>query len=168
MIGMHITPAPGYREPVVANRRTINLLIQKRSNALQGGQTAYGFLVAAAAFYAPEAFGIGSPGAIYMQSLIEMALGAAIGAVTFTGSVIAFAKLNGNMSGAPILLPARHLLNIVIALAIVAMVVVLVIGILLAIGVPTYLGARERAQDQAARSTLRCAKARSRVCGPFS
>jgi len=45
VIGMHITPAPGYREPVVANRRTINLLIQKRSDALQGGQTAYGFLV---------------------------------------------------------------------------------------------------------------------------
>ena len=45
VIGMHITPAPGYKEPVVANRRTINLLIQKRPNALQGGQTAYGFLL---------------------------------------------------------------------------------------------------------------------------
>ena len=45
VIGMHITPAPGYKEPVVANRRSINLLIQKRPNALQGGQTAYGFLL---------------------------------------------------------------------------------------------------------------------------
>ena len=53
------------------------------------------------------------------SSLIELSLGLAIGAVTFTGSVIAFAKLNGNMSGAPILLPARHLLNIAIGLGIV-------------------------------------------------
>src|SRR4051795_11764919 len=65
-------------------------------------------LVAAAAFYAPAAFGIGDLGAIRTQSLIEMSLGAAIGALTFTGSLIAFAKLNGNMSGAPIILPARH------------------------------------------------------------
>ena len=69
-------------------------------------------LVAAAAFYAPEAFGIGTPGAIHTQSLIEMSLGAAIGAITFTGSIIAFLKLSGRMSGKPILLPARHLLNI--------------------------------------------------------
>jgi NAD(P) transhydrogenase subunit beta len=65
---------------------------------------------------------------VHLNSLIELSLGLAIGAITFTGSVIAFAKLNGNMGGAPILLPARHLLNIVIALAIVAMVVVLVIS----------------------------------------
>jgi FtsP/CotA-like multicopper oxidase with cupredoxin domain len=45
VVGMHITPAPGYAEPVVANRRTINLLIQKRPNGLVGGQTAYGFLL---------------------------------------------------------------------------------------------------------------------------
>ncbi|HEY9519810.1 MAG TPA: multicopper oxidase domain-containing protein, partial [Gemmatimonadales bacterium] len=45
VIGMHVTPAPGYREPVVAERRTLNLLIQKRPNALVGGQTAYGFLL---------------------------------------------------------------------------------------------------------------------------
>ena len=63
-------------------------------------------LVAAGAFYAPEAFDIGTPGNIHPQSLVEMSLGVAIGALTFTGSVIAFAKLNGNMSGAPILLPA--------------------------------------------------------------
>jgi proton-translocating NAD(P)+ transhydrogenase subunit beta len=83
-------------------------------------------LVAAAALYAPVSFGIGSVGDLATASLIELALGSAIGALTFTGSVIAFAKLNGNMSGAPILLPARHLLNILIGAGIVAMVVVLV------------------------------------------
>ena len=83
-------------------------------------------LVAAAALYAPVSYGIGEPGAIHMNSLIELSLGAAIGALTFTGSVIAFAKLNGNMSGAPIMLPARHLINIVIGVAIVALVVMMV------------------------------------------
>jgi NAD(P) transhydrogenase subunit beta len=69
-------------------------------------------LVAAAALYAPHAFGIGSIGAIKKGSLFEMALGAAIGAITFTGSVIAFLKLDGRMSGKPILLPNRHVINI--------------------------------------------------------
>ena len=86
-------------------------------------------LVAVAAIYTPAAYGIvGEDGAIHLNSLIELSLGLAIGAITFTGSVIAFAKLNGNMGGAPILLPARHLLNIVIAAAIVALVVVLVVS----------------------------------------
>ncbi|HEY1709072.1 MAG TPA: NAD(P)(+) transhydrogenase (Re/Si-specific) subunit beta [Rhizomicrobium sp.] len=80
-------------------------------------------LVAGAAFYSPDAFGIGTEGAIRTQSLIEMSLGVAIGAITFAGSIIAFAKLNGNMSGAPILLPARHVLNIVLALTIVGLIV---------------------------------------------
>ncbi|MBI1198821.1 MAG: NAD synthetase [Phenylobacterium sp.] len=83
-------------------------------------------LVAVAAIHTPDAYGIGETGAIHLNSLVELSLGLAIGAITFTGSVIAFAKLNGNMSGAPILLPARHLLNIVIAVAIVALIVVLV------------------------------------------
>ncbi len=70
-------------------------------------------LVAAAAFVNPSAFDIlGLDGNILVVSRIEMALGAAIGAITFSGSVIAFAKLNGNMSGAPILLPARHVINL--------------------------------------------------------
>ncbi|MDP4594628.1 MAG: NAD(P)(+) transhydrogenase (Re/Si-specific) subunit beta, partial [Beijerinckiaceae bacterium] len=69
-------------------------------------------LVAAGALYAPKAFGIGAPGEIHGASLVEMALGAAIGAVTFTGSIIAFAKLDGRMSGRPIMLPQRHLINI--------------------------------------------------------
>ncbi|MBN9604136.1 MAG: NAD(P)(+) transhydrogenase (Re/Si-specific) subunit beta [Afipia felis] len=76
-------------------------------------------LVAAGAFYAPTAFGIGTHGAIHAQSLVEMSLGVAIGALTFTGSVIAFLKLSGRMSGAPIMLPGRHIINIVLALALV-------------------------------------------------
>jgi len=79
-------------------------------------------LVAAAAFYAPEAFGIGVPGDIHTQSLIEMSLGAAIGAITFTGSIIAFLKLSGRMSGKPITLPGRHALNMGLALALIACV----------------------------------------------
>jgi NAD(P) transhydrogenase subunit beta len=78
--------------------------------------------VAAAALYAPEAFGIGVPGDIHAQALIEMSIGVAIGAFTFTGSVIAFAKLNGNMSGKPIILPARHAIHIVMGVAIVLLV----------------------------------------------
>ncbi len=87
-------------------------------------------LVAVAAIHTPAAYGIldAATGQVHLNSLVELSLGLAIGAVTFTGSVIAFAKLNGNMSGAPILLPARHLLNIVIALAIVALIVVLVMS----------------------------------------
>jgi proton-translocating NAD(P)+ transhydrogenase subunit beta len=68
--------------------------------------------VAAGALYAPEAFGIGTPGNIVAGSLVEMSLGVAIGAITFTGSVIAFAKLSGRMSGKPIILPARHVINL--------------------------------------------------------
>jgi len=80
-------------------------------------------LVAAGALYSPAAFGIGSVGHIHAQSLVEMSLGVAIGAVTFTGSVIAFLKLDGRMSGAPIMLPARHAINIALAAAIVALIV---------------------------------------------
>src|SRR6187397_3349577 len=74
-------------------------------------------LVAAGAFYAPAAFDIGTEGHIHGQSLIEMSLGVAIGAVTFTGSVIAFLKLSGRMSGTPITLPGRHVINIALFLA---------------------------------------------------
>ncbi|MDC7788641.1 NAD(P)(+) transhydrogenase (Re/Si-specific) subunit beta [Rhodoplanes sp. TEM] len=81
-------------------------------------------LVAAGALYAPAAFDIGTVGHIHGASLIEMSLGVAIGAITFTGSVIAFAKLSGRMSGAPIMLPGRHVINIALFAAIVALVVV--------------------------------------------
>jgi H+-translocating NAD(P) transhydrogenase subunit beta len=80
-------------------------------------------LTAGAALYSPEAFGIGTEGMIRTQSLIEMSLGVAIGAITFAGSLIAFAKLNGNMSGAPIILPARHLLNLLIFGLIIGLIV---------------------------------------------
>ncbi len=84
-------------------------------------------MVALGALFSPMSFHIDDgAGLIKTQSLIELSLGCAIGAITFTGSVIAFAKLNGNMSGAPIILPARHLLNIVIGLAIIVLVGVLI------------------------------------------
>ena len=78
---------------------------------------------AAGAFYAPQAFGIGVPGAIHGQSLVEMSIGAAIGALTFTGSVIAFAKLDGRMSGKPIILPNRHAINIGLAVLLLVLIV---------------------------------------------
>ncbi len=84
-------------------------------------------LVAAGAFYAPAAFGIGTRGNIHKASLVEMALGVAIGAVTFTGSVVAFLKLSGRMSGAPILLPGRHVINVALALALIFFVYSLVV-----------------------------------------
>ena len=85
-------------------------------------------LVAAGAFYAPEAFDIGAPGNIHGASLVEMSLGVAIGALTFTGSVIAFLKLSGRMSGAPIILPARHIINIALGVALVVFIVGLVMS----------------------------------------
>jgi NAD(P) transhydrogenase subunit beta len=69
-------------------------------------------LVAAAAYLNPDAFGIAVAGEIHRVSRVEMGLGAAIGAITFSGSVIAFLKLNGNMSGKPIMLPGRHVINL--------------------------------------------------------
>ncbi len=79
-------------------------------------------LVAAGALYAPTAFGIGEVGAIKNATLVEMALGAAIGAITFTGSIIAFLKLDGRMSGKPIMLPQRHAINIALAAALVVLI----------------------------------------------
>ena len=69
-------------------------------------------LVPASALYAPQGFGLGVPGGIRGTTLFEMSLGAAIGAMTFTGSVIAFLKLDGRMTGSPILLANRHSINI--------------------------------------------------------
>src|SRR5579883_3431920 len=80
-------------------------------------------LVAAGALYAPAAFGIGTEHAIHGQSLIEMSLGVAIGAITFTGSVIAFLKLSGRMSGKPIVLPGRHVIYGALGIALVALIV---------------------------------------------
>ncbi|MFZ1963143.1 MAG: NAD(P)(+) transhydrogenase (Re/Si-specific) subunit beta [Roseiarcus sp.] len=80
-------------------------------------------LVAAGALYAPAAFGIAEGDRIHPASIIEMSLGLAIGAMTFTGSIIAFLKLDGRMSGKPILLPQRHALNIGLGVALVVLIV---------------------------------------------
>jgi NAD(P) transhydrogenase subunit beta len=79
--------------------------------------------VAAAALNAPEAFNIGIPGEIHTQSLIEMSVGLAIGAVTFSGSLIAFAKLQALMSGAPITFPGQHWLNLGLAIVLLLLVI---------------------------------------------
>ena len=80
-------------------------------------------LVAAGALYAPLAFDIGAVGSIHKSSLVEMSLGVAIGAITFTGSIIAFLKLSARMSGAPIMLPARHAINIALFVAIIVLTI---------------------------------------------
>jgi len=80
-------------------------------------------LVGAAAYLNPSAFGIAdAAGHILRVSRIEMGLGVAIGAITFSGSVIAFLKLNGNMSGKPIILPLRHVINLGTLVAILALI----------------------------------------------
>jgi H+-translocating NAD(P) transhydrogenase subunit beta len=79
-------------------------------------------LVGAAAYLNPNAFGISGVGGIYPASRVELGLGVAIGAITFSGSVIAFLKLNGNMSGKPILLPARHVINLGTLAAIIGLI----------------------------------------------
>ena len=79
-------------------------------------------LVGAAAYLNPDAFGILGRDGILQVSRIEMGLGVAIGAITFSGSVIAFLKLNGNMSGKPIMLPARHVINLGTLVAILGLI----------------------------------------------
>ena len=78
--------------------------------------------VAISAFLNPEVFNLGSPGDIKIASLIEMSLGAAIGAITFTGSVIAFLKLRGIMSGSPITFIGQHYINLTLGLTLVALI----------------------------------------------
>jgi NAD(P) transhydrogenase subunit beta len=101
--------------------------------------------VAAAAFVSPEAFGIGSPGHIKTQSLVEMGLGTIIGAITFTGSIVAFAKLQGLVSGAPLIFRGQHPLNALIGVVLLFLLVwfaihghpitfLLLIGLSLAVG----------------------------------
>ncbi|MCB9947618.1 MAG: NAD(P)(+) transhydrogenase (Re/Si-specific) subunit beta [Rhodospirillaceae bacterium] len=82
-------------------------------------------LVAAAAFYNPEAYGIGHSGAIAIGSLIEMSIGVAIGAITFTGSIVAFAKLQGLVSGNPLIFPMQHPLNAALGILTVVLVILL-------------------------------------------
>ena len=79
--------------------------------------------VAAAAFYGPEAYGLGKFGDINTASLIEMSIGAAIGAVTFSGSIIAFAKLQGIMGGSPTTFFGQHILNAILGIILVCLIV---------------------------------------------
>ncbi|WP_306253016.1 NAD(P)(+) transhydrogenase (Re/Si-specific) subunit beta [Parvularcula sp. IMCC14364] len=85
-------------------------------------------MIAWSAFLAPAAYDIGTPGNIKALSIVEMSIGVAIGAITFSGSLIAYAKLAGRMSGAPKLLPMRHVINIALAVIIVVLVVLLSTG----------------------------------------
>src|SRR3954464_4478913 len=84
--------------------------------------------VATAAFVAPEAYGIGIRGAIHGSSLAEMAIGLTIGAITFTGSIVAFAKLQGLVSGRPLIFPFQHSLNAALGLSLIVLIVIFVIG----------------------------------------
>ena len=85
-------------------------------------------LVALSAFYNPEAFGLGTFNNIKTASLIEMSIGASIGAITFTGSVIAFSKLQGLMSGAPITFKGQHFINLLIGIGIVSLITYITIN----------------------------------------
>ncbi len=77
--------------------------------------------VATAALYTPEAYGIGAVGGIHTASLVELSFGTAIGAITFSGSIVAFAKLQGLVSGAPLTFPGQHALNAVLGLMVIAL-----------------------------------------------
>ena len=81
--------------------------------------------VAAAAFFTPEAFGIGTHDDIHLSSLIEMALGLAIGAITFTGSIIAWGKLQGKISGKPVVFKGQHALNAALGVLLVFLIFML-------------------------------------------
>ena len=83
-------------------------------------------LVAVSAYYSPDSFGLGSFQNIKTASIIEMGLGASIGAITFTGSIIAFMKLQGLMSGSPITFPGQHFLNAILGTLIVSLIVYLI------------------------------------------
>ena len=84
--------------------------------------------VAISAFLNPEAFNLGVKGNIKLASLVEMSIGAAVGAITFSGSVIAFLKLHGIMSGAPITFKGQHLLNAIILLSIIVLTYLLCVS----------------------------------------
>ena len=85
-------------------------------------------LVALSAFYDPQAFGLGTLNNIKTASLIEMSIGASIGAITFTGSIIAFLKLQGLMSGAPITIKGQHFINLLIGIGIVSLITYITIN----------------------------------------
>ena len=78
--------------------------------------------VAISAFLNPQAFSLGFPGKIKLASLIEMSIGASVGAITFSGSIIAFLKLRGIMSGSPIVFRGQHLLNLLLGISIILII----------------------------------------------
>jgi H+-translocating NAD(P) transhydrogenase subunit beta len=84
--------------------------------------------VAIAAFVAPEAYGIGIRGAMHASSLAELSIGLTIGAITFTGSIVAFAKLQGLVAGRPLVFPYQHPLNAALGLLMIALIVIFVMG----------------------------------------
>ena len=85
-------------------------------------------LVAVSAYYSPDSFGLGTFQNIKTASIIEMGLGASIGAITFTGSIIAFMKLQGIMSGSPITFPGQHYLNALLGILILSLIIYLIIN----------------------------------------
>ena len=85
-------------------------------------------LVALSAFYNPQAFGLGTFNNIKTASLIEMSIGASIGAITFTGSIIAFLKLQGLMSGAPITFKGQHFINLLVGIGIISLITYITIN----------------------------------------
>jgi H+-translocating NAD(P) transhydrogenase subunit beta len=84
--------------------------------------------VATAAFSAPEAYGIGVRGAIERGSLVEMSIGLTIGAITFTGSIVAFAKLQGLVSGRPLVFPFQHSINLGLGILLVVLIIFFVLS----------------------------------------
>jgi proton-translocating NAD(P)+ transhydrogenase subunit beta len=84
--------------------------------------------VAAAAYYSPEAYGIGITGNIHTSSLIEMSLGVAIGAITFTGSIIAFGKLQGLLPSSPVQFIGQHKLNAGLGIALLVLTIIFAIS----------------------------------------
>ncbi len=138
VVTLFVLPDPGWSSYLLivvglAVGGTIGAIIARRIQMTAMPQLVAGFhslvglaavLVAAAALYDPAAYGITRPdGSIKGLSLVEMGLGTVIGAITFTGSIIAFAKLQALMRSAPILLPSRHLINIGIGAAIVLLLI---------------------------------------------
>ena len=84
-------------------------------------------LVAVSAYYSPDSFGLGTFQNIKTASIIEMGLGVSIGAITFTGSIIAFMKLHGLMSGSPITFPGQHYLNAILGILILSLIIYLIV-----------------------------------------
>ena len=119
ILGIAIGGGIGY---VIANKIEMTALPQLVAafHSLVGLAAVF---VAVAAFYSPEAYGIGTAGAIAKGSLLEMSLGTAIGAITFSGSIVAFAKLQGLVSGKPLVFPYQHHLNAALGVAAILLII---------------------------------------------